>query len=383
MQQSVELRHPALNSIAIAGAWGYIGQRFLNAAIDLGLDIAVYDPLPPPEHLDTQGIALMPDEEAFYRRQADVFHLALHPQHRAPALARLLERTRNGEAITVLCEKPVARPEAPGECEDVLDISREPGFFLFYDFPELFDPQTHRIHEFLSSFREVTIDEVWMRRSKDREDPANPRNYKVMVPIQYQESVHCIAFLLDLLARYDHGRTPWEKGVNACGFSRPYDPPNPEQYTHVVDGAFSGTLFLGPTTVHMVTDFKRDAPFTKQRRISGRGDGSSFEITAEYLEGHKWLCINGVQQPVAENSNSYACVLKQLWTWRTGKRQEELACGVFPNARLAQDAYLVSALLWNACRLGRDVAAYSLEEARSAAMYYQREMERLPHYGRT
>ena len=380
MQPPVELKHPPLKSIAIAGAWGYIGQRFLNAAMDLGLDIAVYDPFPPPEHLDTQRVAVMEDEDSFYKRQADVFHLALHPQHRAPALARLLERTRKGEAITVLCEKPVARPEEPSECEEVLAISREPGFFLFYDFPELFDPQTHHIHEFLTSFREVTIDEVWMQHSKDREDPANPRNYKVMVPIQYQESVHCIAFMLDLLARCGSGISPWGRGVEACGTSRPYQPPNPERYAHVVDGVCSGELSFGTMTVHIDTNFKRGAPFTKQRRIRGRGDGKPFEIIAEYLEGHKWLRINGVQQPVAEDSNSYACVLKQLWKWRTGNDQEELNCGVFPNARLARDAYFVSALLWNACFLGRNVFACSLEEACSAAMYYQQEMECLPHY---
>jgi len=380
MQQPVELRHPALKSIAIAGAWGYIGQRFLYAALDLGLDIAVYDPLPPPEDVDTQRVAVMADEEAFYRLRTDLFHLALHPQHRAPALARLLKRTRKGEAITVLCEKPVARPEEPSECEDVPDISREPGLFLFYDFPELFDPQTRRIHEFLDSFREVTIDEVWMQRSKDREDPANPRNYKVMVPIQYQESVHCIAFTLDLLARYSRGASPWEGEVRACGTSRPYDPPNPEHYPHVVDGICSGELTFGSTTVHLDTNFKRGAPFTKQRRILGRGDGKPFEITAEYLEGHKWLCINGIQQPGAENSNSYACVLRQLWEWRIRKSQEELNDGIFPNARLAHDAYLVSALLWNACRLERTVAACSLDEARSLATLYRRELDSLPRY---
>lgn len=373
--------HGALRSIAIAGAWGYIGQRFLNAALDLGLDISVYDPAPPPPDTDAERIKPAVDEALFYRQNADLFHLALHPQHRAPALARLLERTRRGEEITVLCEKPVARPEEPSECEDVFSIANEPGLFLFYDFPELFDPQTRRVHEFLASFKEVRIDEVWLWRSKDREDPANPRNYKVMVPIQYQESVHCIAFILDLLARCGGASSPWQGGVDARGASRPYHPPNPEQYPHVVDGACSGELTFGPTAVHLETNFSQGAPFTKRRRILGVGDGNPFEITAEYLEGHKWLCINGQEQAVAENSNSYACVLKQLWEWRGSLGQAELNRGLYPNARLAHDAYLISALLWNACYLGHPVSVSSLEEARAAATLYREKMDTLQCYG--
>jgi hypothetical protein len=67
---------------------------------------------------------------------------------------------------------------------------------MLYDFPELFDPLTARLLDFLAQFRSVQLTEITVQRSKDRENPANPRNYKRMVPIQYQETVHCIAFAL-------------------------------------------------------------------------------------------------------------------------------------------------------------------------------------------
>ena len=39
---------------------------------------------------------------------ADLFHLAVHPEHRQAALVQLLDRSRT-EPIFVLCEKPDAR----------------------------------------------------------------------------------------------------------------------------------------------------------------------------------------------------------------------------------------------------------------------------------
>ena len=71
---------------------------------------------------------------------------------------------------------------------------------MLYDFPELYDPLTARILDHLAGFEDVRLTGFFVQRSKDREDPANPRNYKRMVPIQYQESVHCLAFVLHVLA---------------------------------------------------------------------------------------------------------------------------------------------------------------------------------------
>ena len=39
-------------SIAIAGAWGYIGRKFLDVALARGLATYVYDPGPEPQDVD-------------------------------------------------------------------------------------------------------------------------------------------------------------------------------------------------------------------------------------------------------------------------------------------------------------------------------------------
>ncbi len=368
-----------LTSIAIAGAWGYIGRRFLEAAAAMGLRVYVHDPLAPPPDLCLGNVTVIEDESAFYQLPVDLFHLALHPQHRRPALQRLLERTRLGEEVVVLCEKPVALPETPDECDDVLRLASEDGLRLFYDFPELFDPLLHQIVEFLGTFREVRIREMWLLRSKDREDPANPRNHKVMVPIQYQETVHCIAFMLDMVSRFHGGiLKPWNACLTVSGESERYNPPNPKCYPRPVDGRCVGEIQVGGVTVHIQTDFKRGAPFTKRRRIVGDADGAPFEVDAEFLEGHKRLRLNGIDQAVAPDANSYTSVLDRLWSWRNSLSPAEFDAGVYPNARMACTAYLVSALLWEACFTGRTVAAHSPNGAQLMAEAYRLHTHEFP-----
>ena len=43
----------APKSVAIAGAWGYIGRKFLDAAVGLGAEVFVHDTGPVPCDLDT------------------------------------------------------------------------------------------------------------------------------------------------------------------------------------------------------------------------------------------------------------------------------------------------------------------------------------------
>ena len=73
------MTHDFPSSIAIAGAWGYIGRKFLDAARQLGIDVFVHDPGPVPDDLDLNGVARIAEEAEFYDTQADLFHLALHP----------------------------------------------------------------------------------------------------------------------------------------------------------------------------------------------------------------------------------------------------------------------------------------------------------------
>ena len=54
-------------SIAIAGAWGYIGRKFLDVALARGLTTYVFDPGPRPADLDPARFTRVADEAEFYR----------------------------------------------------------------------------------------------------------------------------------------------------------------------------------------------------------------------------------------------------------------------------------------------------------------------------
>lgn len=347
----------APDSLAIAGAWGYIGRKFFDAAGALGASRFVLDPAPVPGDVPPGSFTPLPDAEAFATQDASLHHLALHPGHRDEPLRLLLARARDGAPVTILNEKPMAPPEDPAMCDRLVREADAAGAWLFFDFPELYDPITRRIEAFFARFSDVRIESMYLARSKDREDPRNPRNYKVMVPIQYQESVHSIAFALWLLARVRGGaRQALEGGVSVQGQADPYDPPNPEDYDYPVDGRCHCRFDFGGTAVEQRTDFKRGAEFTKQRLIHGTADGRPFEIDCDFLEGAKYLRIDGVDQGVPPDLNSYEHVLRQLWGWRQDTAWETFNGGTFPNARFARLTYLLSSMLWDACH-GGPVAA--------------------------
>nr|MCU0876146.1 hypothetical protein [Pirellulaceae bacterium] len=187
-------------SLAIAGAWGYIGRKFLDAALRRQIPTFVYDPGDLPADVDPSGLTRLTDDAEFYRLPADLFHLATHPDHRRTGQQRMLERAQQ-EPLAILNEKPMAAPDSPEECSQIVAAVHDSRALMLYDFPELYDPLTERILDHLRCYRDVRITDISMCRSKDREAPDNPRNYKRMVPIQYQESVHCLAYVLFVLAR--------------------------------------------------------------------------------------------------------------------------------------------------------------------------------------
>ena len=358
---------PLPRSIAIAGAWGYIGRRFLDAAASLNVPAYVFDPGPLPDDVDATTFERIDDEDAFYGLDTDFYHLALHPKHRAKGLAALFERARSGDCRLVLNEKPMADPERPDHCAAIARAVAESGLTLLYDFLELFDPMTQHINAFLSQFEEIRISTIEMHRSKDREDPENPRNRKIIVPIQYQESVHCVAFCLNLLGHRAGGLDAlWHEGVTVSGRSEPYDPPNPEDYPYVVDGKLDGSVRLGDTEIRFDTNFKRGAPWTKRRCIQGVADGEPFIIEAEYLEGNKWLRINGEDQGFPPDADSYANTIRQAWAWTRQTHRPTLMTGVYPNPPFARATYLISAMLWDSCAAN---AAVSLPDGNVFARY--------------
>jgi predicted dehydrogenase len=333
-------------TVAIAGAWGYIGRKFLDVAIARGLTTYVYDPGPMPDDLDPGCFTRVAHEADFYRLDAGFFHLAVHPEERR--LDLLLER---GEPLLVLVEKPMALPEHPEACRRVIEaVERSPAIVL-YDFPELYDPLTARILDHLAGFEDLRLTEFVMRRSKDREDPANPRNYKRMVPIQYQESVHCLAFILHILSTVRGGlAAALADGVRLESRSDPYVPPNPDAYPSIVDGRCRFRATIGDVRVDGVTDFKRGAEWAKQRVIRGTGDGRPFEIDVSYLEGRKSLRIDGVDQPCDPASSSYEHVLATATRWARQVGRDGLMAGLYPNPRFTHMTYQLSSALWRSAR---------------------------------
>jgi hypothetical protein len=265
-------------SIAIAGAWGYIGRKFLDVALLRGLQTYVYDPGPAPADIDLGRLTRVENESEFYRLDAEVFHLAVHPEHRR--LDRLLERP---EPRIILNEKPMAEPGRDDECRQIIAAADISPSITLYDFPELFDPLSARLLDFLTQFKSVQITEIYVQRSKDREDPSNPRNYKRMIPIQYQETVHCFAFAMFVTAAVQGSMDAvLAGGVCLTGESDLYAPPNPEVYPSPVDGRCRFRAVLGGVRLDGYTDFKRHAVWAKRRIVRGTGDGVPFEVDLSY-----------------------------------------------------------------------------------------------------
>jgi len=363
-------------SIAIAGAWGYIGRKFLDVALDRGLTTFVHDPGPMPGDLDPSRFTRIEDASVFAQVESEVFHLAVHPEHRR--LGPLLDRDR---PPLILVEKPMAEPGRPEVCRRVSDAVDGSRAIVLYDFPELYDPITTRILDHLASYRDLRLTEFTVQRSKDREDPGNPRNFKRMVPIQYQESVHCLAFVLHILGTVrGSARDALAGGLRIEGYSAAYDPPNPEAYPYVVDGRcrFRGTI--GGVRLWGLTDFKRGAPWAKSRVIRGVGDGLPFEIEASYLEGKKGLRIDGVDQPCDPSANSYESVLATLVAWSRRYDRPTLMNGLFPNPGFARLTYQLSAALWRSCRDRAELAFRDAEDLESWDAGFAEEVARLPRH---
>jgi len=184
-----------------------------------------------------------------------------------------------------------------------------------------------------------------------------------MVSIQYQESVHCLAFVLHLLAALRGSLAAvLADGVRVEATARPYQAPNPEAYAHPVDGYCAYRLACGETRVDGITDFTRAAERTKRRIVRGLADGRPFAIDAEYLEGEKSLVIDGTKQDYEPATCSYASILRTLLEWRAGKSAEELRRDIYPQPRLARVAYQLSSVLWASCHRGAPISVASLEE---------------------
>ncbi len=369
-----------LNSIAIAGAWGYIGRKLLDAALRRGMRVHIFDPGTPPADLDLSAVTRVENEAEFYVLDANWFHLALHPEARREGETRLLQRAQS-EPIWMLNEKPMFAPDHPRDARALIEAVDRSQAVMLYDFPELFDPLTQRITAYLAGFRHVEISSITTQRSKDREDPAIARNFKRMVPIQFQESVHCLAYALFMLGTVGGSfDAALANGVRVSAKSEPYVPPNPEVYPRVVDGRCDFQLTFGQVKVAGVTNFRRGAPWSKRRVLRGRADGQPFEIEADYLEGRKMLRINGVDQGWNAAACSYEAILSTWATWRANVSREQLLHGLYPNPRLAWLAFQLSGALWRSSFEGRRIELADLAAINSFDSGYQAALPGLPRY---
>ena len=367
-------------SIAIAGAWGYIGGKFLEAARALGLRTFVYDSGTPPRDMDLQSVTVIADEDEFYRLNADVFHLALHPEHRGKGMDLLLQRSAK-EPVLLLVEKPMAQPEHPEDCIRIVRACNDSKAVVLYDFPELFDPMTRRIPQFLSGFRDLRIERIYTQRSKDRENPGNPRNYKKMVPIEYQESVHCLAFVLNLLGGQKGGLdSAFSEGLSVQARSESYNPPNPQDYPYVVDGKCDFSLSLGSVSVDSHTDFKSKAELKKLRTIQATGDDRPIRIEVDYLEGRKYLLMDEVDSQADSNASSYESVISTLWHWYTHVDRDRLMRGPYPNPEFSRLTYQLASVIWKSTWTRDTVRLSSLKELKEFDAGFARAMREFPHY---
>lgn len=351
-----------VRSLAVAGAWGYIGRKFVDAGLELGLDVSVLDPGPPPADAPLDRLVRCTDD-SFYDQPADLFHLALHPEHRAPALSRLLQRARH-MPMAILNEKPMAAPECPQDCAALIDHVAPTQAVLLFDFPELFDPLTARVVDILQRFDNVQIDEILIQRSKDREDPSNPRNNKKMVHIQYQESVHCMAWVLFVLGQLQGGaQGVLANGCRLTAEARPYAAPNPQAYAYVVDGRVAYDMELGPTRIQGCTDFTRGASWAKTRRVRGRADGKPFELEMDYLEGAKYLRFNGQDQSMDADGSSYTGVLQTFEHWLQSTPATSIMSSTrLPNPAFARLTYCLSSLLWRSSHTGQSLTVQDADD---------------------
>ena len=343
-------------SFAIAGGWGYIGQKFMRAALHNNVHVWVLDPGNVPEAVDLNVVKHVHEEQEFLQLPASIYHLALHPYHRPPLLHALLERSNIEPGLPILIEKPMASWDKPSKCDEVCKRIESSKAFVLYDFLELFDPMTDRIITYLKQFKQVTIQEIVLKRSKDREDPAIPRNYIPMQPIQYQESCHCLAFLLFVLGNVAGSyEMPISIPVKIRAESQLYDSPAPERFPIPVDGRCEADIQFGEISVQLLTDFKRGAPWQKRKTIKGVGDGAPFEIEAEYLERAKWLTINGEDQGFDASADSYENALAKIWQMANSAYTTDKGSDLYPNASFARWIYTFSALLHHSCTVGETV----------------------------
>ncbi len=362
--------------MAIAGIHGYIGQLIYNAALELGVPrIYGFDPGHKPADFSySDRLKMISREDQFYELDADLFHIATHPEIRQ-GVYRLLDRGRH-----INIEKPMAHPAHPDECCRLRTAARgSPGTVLF-DFVEVFNPRTLQIRAMLAQLKEhadFRITRVHCERSKDREDTRNLRNRKIMVPIQYQETAHCLALMLFAMNLSSSFEEAFPDGLTIAALSAPYDPPNPEDYRFgVVDGKVAGEIRVDGLTIGIHTDFKRrGAGPCKRFSVEGIAGRRDFLIEAIYDGwGERILFNSKIAAPCGAASRHHD-IVRQSWYWHRNP-----PATLRPDADFAWLVFGLSAALWASCHEGREIRIESEDDLRDAMQCYPDSVAKLARY---
>jgi predicted dehydrogenase len=362
--------------MGIAGIHGYIGQLIYSAALAIGVSrIYGFDPGPrPADFRPSDRLRMITCEEQFYELDADLFHIATHPDQRQ-AVYRLLDR---GQCVNI--EKPMAHPAYPEECNRLRKAALASAGSVLFDFVEAFNPCTLQVRAILSRLRQhedFRITHIRCVRAKDREDRYNPRNRKVIVPIQYQETAHCLAMLLLVLDRTASFPEAFPDGLSIEALSAPYDPPNPADYPFgVVDGRVSGVIRAGELTVSLHTDFKRrSATPYKSFKIMGVAGRREFTIEVLYDGVGERLLFNNAVVLSSTSASRHQSILRHSWGWHCDPPSTLL-----PDSNFAWLVFGLSAALWASCHEGREIRIESEQDLRQAMRSYPDSLARRACY---
>jgi len=368
-------------TIAIAGCSGYIGTHMTQAALALGMQVYGIDPLLQDHFVSQKNFTEIDTIDAFCDLDADIYYLALQPNHRTPYLARLIPDGR-----FIFSEKPMARARDPHVCDQLITQLANTSATMRYNFLLIYNPITEQIIQYLRSHKKVAISYMKSVFEKNRESRRNDRNKKFMEPIQYQESIHSLALMLVLRGEtlsYDIQDFDqiFPQGLIAVGESSPYDAPSSD-YDTIPDGRFYGTLTTSGFRMDVITNFKR---FDKQRFptrpqkkviISGTADGTPFTIEADYQRDHEMLRINNTDITLP-NFRPYEYIWQKLIL-----PNDHNAPHIIPDEHLARRAYQISALLWHTSFVKQEVVVQSNETFSETALSYCTALEsgHLPLY---
>jgi predicted dehydrogenase len=141
------------------------------------------------------------DLDIFCRQHFDLLVIALHPEHRLELYRKFGDRLQKSQ---IFLEKPLTSSSlSAAQNSRLLEFENNYGKNTLVHYPENLDPLFGIIRDLVSGkiagIPKLTIHEIQTVRCKNREKPGNQDNSRHTEPLAIQESVHDLAFALELL----------------------------------------------------------------------------------------------------------------------------------------------------------------------------------------